>query len=139
MLKTMPPKVKQAQTRFRVRYAETDAMGIAHHSNYLIWLEMGRVDFLTRLGLPYREVEKRGVLLVVSGAAVKYRRAAFFDDELLLTTRVGALKSRLVRFEYAIERSSDNALIAEGSTEHIATDFEKRAIPIPQYLRDLLE
>ncbi len=114
-------------------------MGIAHHSNYVIWLEMGRVDFMTSLGLPYREVEKRGVLLVVSGVAVKYRRPAFFDDELLLTTRVGLLKSRLIRFEYAIERASDQSLIAEGSTEHIATDFEKRAIPVPQYLRDLLE
>jgi acyl-CoA thioester hydrolase len=135
----MPSALKQCQTRFRVRYAETDAMGIAHHSNYVVWLEMGRVEFLSQLGLPYREVEKRGVLLVVSGVAVKYRRPAVFDDELLMTTRVGALKSRLVRFEYAIERVSDSALIAEGSSEHIATDIEKRAIPIPQYLRDLLE
>ncbi len=131
--------VKQSQTRFRVRYVETDAMGIAHHSNYIVWLEMGRVDFLTQLGLPYREVEKRGILLVVSHVEVKYRRAVVFDDELLLTTRVAALKSRLIRFDYAIERVSDSALIAEGITEHIATDLEKRAVPIPQYLRNLLE
>jgi acyl-CoA thioester hydrolase len=131
--------MKQSQTRVRVRYAETDAMGIAHHSNYVVWFEMGRVDFMTELGLPYREVEKRGVLLVVSGIQVKYRRGAMFDDELLITTRLGGLKSRLVRFEYTIERLEDGLLVAEGSSEHIATDSSKRAIPIPQYLRDLLE
>ncbi|MFN3266216.1 MAG: acyl-CoA thioesterase [Deinococcales bacterium] len=135
----MSQSVKQCQTRFRVRYAETDAMGIAHHSNFVVWLEMGRVEFLTQLGLPYREVEQRGVLLVVSGVAIKYRYPVLFDEELLITTRVGALKSRMVRFEYAIERVSDGALVAEGSSEHIATDLDKRAIPIPQYLRDLLE
>jgi acyl-CoA thioester hydrolase len=131
--------MKQSQTRVRVRYAETDAMGIAHHSNYVVWFEMGRVDFMTQIGLPYREVEKRGVLLVVSGIQVRYRRGAVFDDELLITTRLGALKSRLVRFEYAIERIEGGLLIAEGSSEHIATDLSKRAVPIPQYLRDLLE
>jgi acyl-CoA thioester hydrolase len=132
-------KVRQSQIQLRVRYAETDAMGIAHHSNYVIWLEMGRVAFLDEMGFPYREVEKRGVLLVVTQVGVKYRRPAVFDDEIILTTRLGALKSRLVRFEYAIERTSDNALLAEGFTEHIATDFEKRTVPIPQYLRDVLE
>jgi acyl-CoA thioester hydrolase len=130
--------VRQSQTRFRVRYKETDAMGIAHHSNYVVWLEMGRVDFLTQAGFPYRDVEKRGVLLVVSGVGVKYRRPAVFDDEVIITTRLGALKSRLVRFEYALERSSDHALLAEAFTEHIATDLEKRAIPIPEFLRELL-
>ena len=131
-------KAVQSQIRFRVRYAETDAMGIVHHSNYVIWLEMGRVAFLDQLGFPYREVEKRGVLLVVTQVGVKYRRPAVFDDEIILTTRLGALKSRLVRFEYAMERA-DGALLAEGFTEHIATDLEKRTVPIPQYLRGVLE
>jgi acyl-CoA thioester hydrolase len=132
-------KVAQSQIRFRVRYAETDAMGIAHHSNYVVWLEMGRVAFMDDLGVPYREVEKRGVLLVVTQVGLKYRRPAVFDDEIMLTTRLGALKSRLVRFEYAVERASDSALLAEGFTEHIATDLEKRTVPVPQYLRDVLE
>ena len=114
-------------------------MGIAHHSNYVVWLEMGRVAFMDDLGVPYREVEKRGVLLVVTNVSLKYRRPAVFDDEIVLTTRLGGLKSRLVRFEYAVERASDSALLAEGSTEHIATDVEKRTVPIPQYLRDALE
>ena len=132
-------KVLQSQLHFKVRYAETDAMGIAHHSNYVIWFEMGRVAFLEEVGFPYTEVEKRGVYLVVTSVGVKYRRPAVFDDTLLLTTRLGGLKSRLVRFEYAIERASDSLLLAEGFTEHMATDFEKRTVPIPQYLRDLLE
>jgi acyl-CoA thioester hydrolase len=129
----------QSQSTVRVRYKDTDAMGIAHHSNYVVWLEIARVDFLAQAGFPYRDVEKRGVLLVVSGLGVKYRRPAVFDDEILITTRLGGLKSRLVRFEYALERASDNALLAEAFTEHIATDTDKRAIPVPQFLRELLE
>ena len=129
----------QSRSTVRVRYKETDAMGIAHHSNYVVWLEIGRVDFLTVAGFPYRDVEKRGVLLVVTNLGVKYRRPAVFDEEVLITTRLGLLKSRLVRFEYALERVSDNALLAEAFTEHIATDLDKRAIPIPQFLRELLE
>jgi acyl-CoA thioester hydrolase len=131
--------VIQSQTRFRVRYKETDAMGIAHHSNYVVWLELGRVDFLAQAGFPYRDVEARGVLLVVTNLGVKYRRPATFDDEILITTRLGGLKSRMVRFEYALERVSDSALLAEAFTEHIATDLEKHVIPIPQFLRVLLE
>jgi acyl-CoA thioester hydrolase len=131
--------VIQSQTRFRVRYKETDAMGIAHHSNYVVWLELGRVDFLAQAGFPYRDVEARGVLLVVTNLGVKYRRPATFDDEILITTRLGGLKSRMVRFEYALERVSDSALLAEAFTEHIATDLEKHVIPIPQFLRGLLE
>ncbi len=132
-------QVKQSQIKFRARYAETDAMGIVHHSNYVIWLEMGRVALMTELGMPYREVEKRGINLVVTGLGLKYRRPALFDDEILLTTRLGSVKSRLVRFEYSVERLQDQALLAEGFTEHIATDSDKRTVPIPEYLRDLLE
>jgi acyl-CoA thioester hydrolase len=76
---------------------------------------------------------------VVSGIQVKYRRGAVFDDELLITTRLGGLKSRWVQFDYAVERLEDGLMVAEGSSEHIATDLNKRAVPIPQYLRDLLE
>jgi acyl-CoA thioester hydrolase len=131
-------KVRQSQIRFKVRYAETDAMGIAHHSNYVIWLEMGRVDFLEQIGIPYSEVERRGVYLVVTNVGVKYRRPARFDDEIILTTRLSALKSRLVRFDYALE-TPDGGLLAEGFSEHIATDLEKRSVPIPHHLREALE
>lgn len=131
--------MRLAQVRFRVRYAETDQMGVAHHSNYVVWLEMGRVDLMSRLGLPYREVERRGVYLVVTNVGVRYRRPALFDDEVVLSTWVGALKSRLVRFEYALERAEDRLPLAEGFTEHVATDLERRTVPIPQYVRALLE
>jgi acyl-CoA thioester hydrolase len=131
-------KVRQSQIRFKVRYAETDAMGIAHHSNYVIWLEMGRVAFLDEIGIPYSEVERRGVYLVVTNIGVKYRRPARFDDEIILTTRLSALKSRLVRFDYALEQP-DGSLLAEGFSDHIATDLEKRSVPIPHHLREALE
>ena len=112
-------------------------MGIAHHSNYVIWLEMGRVAFLDQIGIPYSEVERRGVYLVVTGIGLKYRRPARFDDEIILTTRLSTLKSRMVRFDYALEQS-DGRLLAEGFSEHIATDLEKRAVPIPHHLREAL-
>lgn len=133
------PIVRPVLTRFRVRYAETDQMGVAHHSHYVQWLEVGRVDFMNALGLPYREVEARGLYLVVTGVGLKYRRPAFFDDELELSTWVSGVRSRMVRFSYAVEKVADRALIAEGSSEHIATDAERRAVPVPEYLRELLE
>jgi acyl-CoA thioester hydrolase len=113
-------------------------MGIAHHSNYVIWLEMGRIAFLDEIGVPYSEVERRGVYLVVTNIGVKYRRPAKFDDEIILTTRLSALKSRLVRFDYVLE-TPDGSLLAEGFSEHIATDLEKRTVLIPHHLREALE
>ena len=134
----MSRKVRQSQIRFKVRYAETDAMGIAHHSNYVIWCEMGRVAFMDEIGVPYQEVERRGVYLVVTSIGLKYRRPARFDEEIILTTRLEGLKSRMVRFEYALEKA-DGSLLAEGFSEHIATDLEKRTVPIPHHLREALE
>lgn len=130
----------EATLRFRVRYAETDAMGVAHHGSYSAWLEMGRVDFLDKLGLPYREVEARGVGLVVVNLGLRYRRPARFDDELVLATRLASLRSRLVRFEYELSRGGEP--VASGSTEHVAVMLSEggwRTVPLPAFLRAALE
>ena len=109
-------------------------MGIAHHSSHVVWMEMGRVEFLRALGVPYSEVEAQGVWLVVSGIGVTYRQGARFDEEVRLLTRLVSLRSRAARFEYRLERASDGVLLAEGWSEHVATDPSRRPVRIPQYL-----
>lgn len=111
---------------FRVRYAETDAMAVAHHATYPVWFEVGRSDLMRELGLPYAEIEARGYYLMLSGLHVQYRRAARYDDRLRLTTRVSELRSRTLKFSYELHRLGEEGaapeLLATGETHHIATD-----------------
>lgn len=114
----------------RVRFAETDQMGVAHHSAYVVWLEAGRVEWLRRRGLSYREIEEGGLSLAVSRLEVAYRAAAFFDDELVVRTKLLEVRSRRVVYGYAIER--DGQLLATATTEHVPTDRTGRATTLPQ-------
>src|SRR3954466_16123094 len=103
---------------FRVRYVETDAMGIVHHASYLDWMEMGRTEFMRHFGYTYRELEQSGVLMPVLEVYVKYRQSAYYDDELRITTWVEELSRVRLRLAYTIERITDGALLAEGNTLH---------------------
>ena len=128
------------ETEVRVRYAETDQMGIAHHSNYLIWFEAGRSDFCRDRGFSYKEMEERdGALLVVAESYVRYKSPAFYEDVLKVRVRVGEIRSRSLRFVYEIVRSGDNQLLAEGETLHLVTDEQKRVRTLPDSYRELLE
>lgn len=134
----MLPEVK---TEFRVRYAETDAMAVAHHANYPVWFEMGRTDLMHALGLPYRELEERGYYLMLTGLNVQYRRAARYDDQLILTTRMGEIRSRTMKCVYELHRPLEHGeleLIATGETAHIATDKQYRPARLPDDLLTLL-
>ncbi|GGQ96630.1 acyl-CoA thioesterase [Deinococcus ruber] len=124
-------------TAFRVRYAETDAMGVVHHATYPIWFEMGRSDWMRELGFPYTEVEARGYYLMLSGLNVRYRMAARYDDELTLKTRMSEVKSRTAVFAYELWRGED--LLATGETHHICTDRTYRPARMPQELMDALK
>ena len=119
----------QTVTRFRTRYAETDAMGVVHHATYPVWFEMGRSDFMREIGIPYSEVEARGYYLMLSGLSVKYRAAARYDQELTLTTRVGEVRSRTCIFLYELRRGEE--LLATGETGHICTDKTYRPARMP--------
>ncbi|MEF2279718.1 thioesterase family protein [Deinococcus sp. YIM 134068] len=121
--------VLESRSEVRVRYAETDAMGVAHHANYPVWFEVGRTDLMRQLGLPYTEVEARGYYLMLSGLSVEYRRAARYDDHLMLTTRVGQVRSRTLTFTYELRRGDE--LVATGETRHIATDKNYRPARLP--------
>jgi acyl-CoA thioester hydrolase len=127
------------ETEVRVRYAETDQMGVAHHSNYLIWFEAGRSDFCRGRGFSYKEMEeKEGALLVVAESYVRYKSPAFYEDILIVRTRVGEVRSRSLRFIYEIYRPADDMLLAEGETLHLVTDEHKKVRTLPEVYRHML-
>jgi acyl-CoA thioester hydrolase len=126
-------------TEVRVRYAETDQMGIAHHSNYLIWFEAGRSEFCRARGFSYKDMEKNdNALMVVAESYVRYKSPAFYDDILTIRTSISELRSRSIRFSYEIHRAADNTLIAEGETLHLVTDQDQKVKSIPDTYRRLL-
>lgn len=115
--------------KLRVRFAETDQMGVAHHSAYVVWLEAARVEWLRERGLSYKQIEDGGISLAVSCLEVAYRAASYFDDELTITPRLEAVRSRRVVFNYAVERQGQ--LLATATTEHVPTDRTGRATTLP--------
>lgn len=105
-----------SESTLRVRYAETDAMGVAHHSSYVVWLEVARVDWLKAAGTDYRVLESEGISLAVSKLELEYRASLFFDDDLKVAASLGEARSRRVRFDYFLYRNTD--LVAKASTLH---------------------
>jgi acyl-CoA thioester hydrolase len=124
--------------RTRVRYAETDQMGIVHHSVYAVWFEAARTAFSRAVGFPYSEWERRGVLLMVSDLICRFRRPARYDDEVTVSVRVAEAVSRRVVFEYRVT-DPGGELLAEGETRHLAVDRASgRPIVLPQEFREAL-
>lgn len=110
----------------RVRYKDTDQMGIAHHSNYIVWFEIGRTDLCRAAAISYREIEERGSLLVVVEVGCRYRVPFRYDDDVVIRTSIGSAGSRLLRFEYALYDGNRETLHAEGFSQHIWVDRETR-------------
>jgi acyl-CoA thioester hydrolase len=125
-----PPLPLVAETR--VRYAETDQMGVAHHRHHFVWFEVGRTEFARRYGFPYVEIEDRGLRLVVVEAACRYRRPLRYDDVVLIHVGLGEVSARKVVFEYRLIRQADGELVATGRTVHIVTDPQGRASSLPE-------
>jgi acyl-CoA thioester hydrolase len=120
------------ETRLRVRYVETDQMGVVYHSNYLIWFEVGRVEFLRQLGFTYRDMEREdGCYIAVVDARCRYKAPARYDDQILVRTFFKNLRASLIHFGYEIRREPDMTLLAEGETTHIVTDaqLQRRELP----------
>ena len=115
-------EVEPSTSRVRVRYAETDRMGVVYYANYFVWFEVGRTDLLRRSGWSYREMEIDGCSLPVMEARCAYRQSARYDDELDVTTRGVLLSPVRVRFDYEVVRAADQALLAEGHTVHASLD-----------------
>ena len=122
-----------SEARLRVRYAETDQMGVVYHSNYFIWFEVGRVELLRQLGFSYREMEQQDdCFIAVVDARCRYKAPARYDDEILIRTRLKSARESLVHFAYQAIRESDGTLLAEGETTHIVTDAEMKITTIPE-------
>lgn len=120
------------ETRLRVRYAETDNMGVVYHSNFAIWFEVGRVELMRELGLEYRAMEKEdNCHIPVVDLRVRYKAPALYDDEIVVRTRIANARQSLLHFTYEVLRAGDQTLLATGETMHIIVDdnFQRRALP----------
>ncbi len=124
--------------RLRVRYAETDRMGFVYHANYFIYFEACRSDLIRNLWRPYSELEREGYLLLVIEAGCRYRKAAEYDDVLMVYGRVSKFTEVRIRFEYKVYREKDEALIVEGFTEHCFTDQQSKPCRMPAELQRIL-
>jgi acyl-CoA thioester hydrolase len=123
----------------RVRYAETDQMGIVYYANYLVWFELGRVELLRSLGLAYSQLEKEHeCILPVVSASCRYRSPARYDDEILIETRPAMLRGSVIKFAYQIYRKPNQdgrerkLLLAEGETVHVVCDDQLQRKPLPE-------
>lgn len=125
-----------AESRVRVRYAETDQMGVVYHANYLVWFEVGRVEFIRQIGLDYKRMEEdEGALIAVIEARARYKAPARYDDELAVRTRLAGVRGNcMVRFTYEVLRVADEQMLCEGETVHmvVGRDMKRRSIP-PRY------
>lgn len=127
------------ETEIRVRYAETDKMGIVHHSNYLVWFELGRSDFCRARGFSYKDMEEKdNALMVVAESYCRYKSPAYYEDVLTVRTQVGEVRSRSIRFIYEVFRASDETLLAEGETLHLVTDENKKVRSLPESYKEML-
>ncbi|MCP3978928.1 MAG: acyl-CoA thioesterase [bacterium] len=134
----MEPSGEQS-IRVRVRYPETDRMGVAWHGHYLAWFEIGRTELMRRLGCPYGELEDRDqVFFPVIEAGARYLAPARYDDELDVRTRLVHVGNVRVRFEYRLVRAEDDTTLATGFTVHAALGGERRPIRLPHELRERL-
>lgn len=124
---------------FRVRYAETDQMGVVYHAEYLVWCEIGRTECIRALGLPYAEMEKRGIMLAVADASLRYHAPARYDDLVRVETTVAEVRSRAVTFDYVIRHAGTGAKLVTARTLLVALDRNARPIPLSSDIRQLLE
>jgi acyl-CoA thioester hydrolase len=123
----------------RVRYAETDQMGVVYYANYLVWFEIGRTDFCLQHGFAYRDLEKQGGLyIMVAEARCRYKAPARYDDEIMVRTRLTSIRRRVLVFGYEVYKQLTDELIAEGETVHVITDCDGRPRTLPDSYRDML-
>lgn len=124
------------ETRVRVRYVETDQMGIAHHANYLAWFEIGRTDLCRTAGISYRRIEEEGYLLVVAEVTCRYRSPFRYDDEVVILTTVEEIGSRTMEFSYSL-RSEQGEIRATGRTRHVWVSRDTRKpVTAPAEIRE---
>lgn len=134
-----PAERHTRRTRVRVRYAETDRMGVVYYANYLVWFEVGRTEWLRQTGWSYRAMEREGgIQLPVIEAHCAYRQPARYDDEVDIAATATLLTPVRIRFDYRLTRTMDDTLLAEGHTVHAAVDVNGRPCRLPDRVRGAL-
>ncbi len=123
----------------RIRYSETDQMGICYYSNYFIWYEMARTEYFRSLGFPYVRYEAEGIFLPVGEAYCRYYKPLRYDDLIIVKTWITALKRTSIKFAYRITKKGECESVAEGKTTHIFVDRNMKPCPIPPEIREKVE
>ncbi len=116
----------------RVRYAETDQMGVVYYANYLVWFEMGRAEYCRRMGFSYAELETSGFRLMVADAHCRYKAPARYDERVRVETTIQELKKKTLVFGYKIFNDATGQLLAQGYTKHVCTDMAGRLVRLPE-------
>lgn len=132
----MNPKVHSAE--IKVRYAETDKMGIVYYANYLVWFEVGRTEYLLSQGMDYRMIEKEGLFMAVVESHCTYRSPARYGETILVETWPGEVRNSSLKFHYKILRKEDKKLLCEGWTAHVLIDKDVKPRKIPEKIKNLL-
>ena len=133
------PAIEYHDTTVRVRYAETDQMGVVYHANYLIWFEVGRVELMRALGVEYKRMEAEDDChIVVTEVSCRYLASARYDEVLRVRTRIADSRSRMIRFGYEVFRDNDNQLLATGETLHVICGSNGRPKLLPEKYRAIL-
>jgi acyl-CoA thioester hydrolase len=133
----MSHRSRETTSSVRVRYAETDKMGVVYHSNYLIWFEIGRTDWLRATGRSYRDLEAEGVQLPVIEAHCEYRQGARYDDDVEIRTRARKVSRVRIQFDYQATRRTDGCVLAIGHTVHVTIDRDGRPVRMPKGVEEL--
>ncbi len=125
------------ETRIRVRYAETDQMGVVYHANHFVWFEVGRVELLRQLGFSYRDMEREDdCFIAVVDAQCRYKAPVHYDDEVLVLTHLKQVREKVIRFGYELRKAETGELLAEGETTHIVANARMKTRALPEkYLR----
>ena len=129
----------RSSVEVRVRYGETDQMGVAYHAHYLVWCELARTEHMRGLGVRYRDLEERGFKLAVSEASLRYLRSARYDDQLRVTAWLADVASRRVVFRYRVERPEDGTVLCTAETALVSLDRENRLTRLPPDVLALME
>jgi acyl-CoA thioester hydrolase len=127
------------EIEFRVRYAETDQMGVVYHTNYLVWCEVGRTDFIRARGMSYADVERAGVGLAVSELSARFHSAARYDEMIRVRTTLAEVRSRSITFDYLITRAETGDRLVTARTALVSIDRSGRLVALPASVRALFE
>ncbi|MEO8026096.1 MAG: thioesterase family protein [Bryobacteraceae bacterium] len=133
----MPDSAHAHEARLRVRFAETDQMGVVYHANYLIWMEVGRVEYCRAAGVRYRDMEAEGVLLTVVEVRCRYASSAKYDDEVIVKTWIETVNPRMIVFGYEMREADANQVLATGETKHFFCGKDGRPRKLPEQYRPL--